>query len=168
MLRVNNACRHWYMTNPHWEDMLRRNRGKTVKSRRKLALYPGSSQFFNVMSGGRDLAHGATHAYISDIYWEKRDRKTAGLSNLNPVQASTARNVSILATFGVLYLLNCGRAAPSPFHLTSRTWWILPGFLVFLLTSLKNWEEPGYEARWKRKELKNRESWKEGFATTGE
>ena len=42
---------------------------------------------------------GAAHAYISDIYWEKHDGKTVGLSNLNChmlVQVRTVRNVSIL------------------------------------------------------------------------
>ena len=36
----------------------------------------------------------------------------------------------------------CVRRAKS---LTSRTWWILPGFFVFLHASLKNWKGPEYE-----------------------
>ena len=60
-----------------------------------------------VTSYGRDLAPGAAHAYIiSDVYWEKCDGKTAGLSNLNRhmlVKARMVRNVSMLATFHVLY-----------------------------------------------------------------
>ena len=42
---------------------------------------------------------GAAHAYISDVYWEKRDGKTARLRNLNRhtlVQARTATNVSTI------------------------------------------------------------------------
>ena len=83
-----------------------------------LASYPGSSQFFSdarrktrepgKIHDVRDVRWkglGAMHAYTSHIYWEKCNRKTAGLSNLNLVQARTARNVSILVTFGVLYLL---------------------------------------------------------------
>ena len=84
-----------------------------------VASYPGSSQFFNdarrkMREPGkihhmRDIMWkglGAAHAYISDVCWEKRDRKIAGLSNLNRhmlVQARMARNVSKLATFRMLY-----------------------------------------------------------------
>ena len=72
-----------------------------------------------VTSDGRDLAPGAAHTYIiSDIFWEKRDGKTAGPSNLNChmlVQARMARNISILATFLVLYFLtvHAPRQVPS-------------------------------------------------------
>ena len=65
-------------------------------------------------------------------------------------QAKTATNVSMLATFCMLGFFNCACTAPSPFrfHLTSRTcdeFYQVPSFF-FLHVSLKNWEEPGYEA----------------------
>ena len=66
----------------------------------------------------------AAHAYISDVYWEKRDGKTAGLRDFNHhmlVQARTERNVSILVTFRMLEFLNGVRTVPSPFYLMSRT-----------------------------------------------
>ena len=118
-----------------------------------VASYPGSSQFFNdarrkMREPGkihhmRDIMWkglGAAHAYISDVCWEKRDRKTVGLSKLDGKKCKYTNNL-LCARF-----VNGVRTTPSPFHLMSRMWWILPGSLIFLCASLKNWEEPGDEA----------------------
>ena len=43
-------------------------------------------------------------------------------------------------------IFECCAHRTKSFHLTSHTWWILPGSLIFFLgASSKNWEEPGYD-----------------------
>ena len=95
-----------------------------------------------VTSGGRDLARGTAHAYIiSDIYWEKRDGKTAGLSNLNRhmlIQARMARNVSILRTSDLSHAELCVRRAkslpPDVMHVMNFT--RLPRFSAYIIEKL--------------------------------
>ena len=62
---------------------------------------------------------GAACSYTLGFYWEKCDGKTAELSKLDTNDLSCAR------------FLNSVYAVASPFHLTSHTWWISPGFLIF-------------------------------------
>ena len=80
---------------------------------------------------------------------EKRDGKTAGLSDLNRhmlVQARKARNVSITSDLSrAIYFKLCARRAksipPDVTHMMNFT--RLPRFSR---ASLKNWEESGDEA----------------------
>ena len=53
-----------------------------------------------------------------DFYWEKRNRKTARLGKSPGIDMLA--QASILVTFCVLGFLNCARAVPSSFYLTSR------------------------------------------------
>ena len=112
-----------------------------------IASYLGSSQFFNEahrkarepgkINHVRDVRWkglGVACAYTFDLYWEKCDGKTAGLSELELPgadmlsRAKTTRNFTgiLLGTFHCQVsharFLNNVHATASPFHLTSPMW----------------------------------------------
>ena len=132
---------------------------------RCVASSPGSSQFFNdarrktrepgKIHHVRDVRWkglGAAHAQFKNI---ARERSLIYLHFLPSWSVQACGDSSCLAQLFLHHaspskcLILCmhpPRQAPSPFDLTSCTWWSLPGSLIFLRASLKNWEKPGYEA----------------------
>ena len=82
---------------------------------------------------------GVAHTYISHIYWEKCDGKTAGLSNLNHRMLIQAKKCKYTSNFSrAIFFKLCARCAktlpPDVTHMMNFT--RIPHFSVYIVEKL--------------------------------